>query len=337
MGIGEEDIVQFEEFVRNELLQLLLEKCSRMNTEFADDEKEFFFGMYASSIDQFKVLRGERILILSMAQHLRELQKTLGPETFIGYFEVQRKYKMGKADTAVFSIGLFYGKIRRKISKSTPTSTNDMASLVFKKLKSFCASFTQIETVRPIDMDMIKIVDFGSGVRADIICPFCSVNYAMVDYNEALVKRFAVQRDKSGCWNFSNLRKHVNRQHSKHDPIETAPERNTPATKNDSNTLSNSFEVLEQNELIRMNDAKYLQKNNQSHEIDDANTLAESAAHEPIKELNNSIISTVSKNLTMSSNESIVLESSFRTNEAMVYAQFSAQVIKLDSAFHTNR
>lgn len=76
-------------------------------------------------------------------------------------------------------------------------------------------SFRSLKMVRPIAIDLIKIVEIHNGVRADVIFVFCSINEFCTE--ELLLRKIAVQCDKaqdSGniSWNISNLRKHV-KQH----------------------------------------------------------------------------------------------------------------------------
>lgn len=76
--IGETDIEYIENFVRNELEKRLLEISERKGKQFDECEKEFFFGIYASSISEFKFLRGERIQILAIADILRQFMDKNG-------------------------------------------------------------------------------------------------------------------------------------------------------------------------------------------------------------------------------------------------------------------
>lgn len=92
------------------MMKLLLEKCARLNKEFADDEKEFFFGMYGDSIKDFKLLRGDRHLITEIAAYVQKLFNEKGRESFAAQFEAPKRYKIGKNGTDNFSCGLFFGK-----------------------------------------------------------------------------------------------------------------------------------------------------------------------------------------------------------------------------------
>lgn len=91
---SEEDVIYIENFVRNELLNKLLDRCSRLKTTFNDDEKENFFGMYESSVEEFKLVRGDRHLLTEIASHLNKLYEEIGRDLFAQHFEPPAKFKI---------------------------------------------------------------------------------------------------------------------------------------------------------------------------------------------------------------------------------------------------
>lgn len=303
--IEEADLDAIEEFVRGELLKLLLNKCSRDNTILGDDEMEFFFGVYAGSTAEFKILRGERKLILYIVAELNEMYDQKGPEGFKTFFEAPSKCKIGKGDTNNFSVGLFFGTTCRKTVK-TQHDPNEMISSLFSKLKPYLESITKIMPVRPISEDIIKIVDFGSGIRADIICVFCTSNDISVD---ELIKRHAVQFDKSsGKWNLSNYRKHVNKHSEKRNEINHESSQSQNPTEPRDSTIDNSSK----HEMpVESNTS-----NSQLLQVDDD------------IELDDSVIlplSAVTKNASQSNESKKDLKS-------IMYSQFSAQNVRLIEA-----
>lgn len=197
-------------FVLNELSLRLAERCQRNNVVMSSHEKELFFGMYADSTDEFKLQRGDLLLIFDIVNGLNEIYASKGPEEFAKYFTAPKKYKISKVDTNVFTFGTFFGQKDLHFSKMH-LSTEDLATQFFSKLKTFFSTFEELKMYRSITEDIFKIIDLGSGFRADVICVFCSSNDCDID---ALLKKYCVQQDKSGSWNFSNLRKHMN-QHIK--------------------------------------------------------------------------------------------------------------------------
>lgn len=225
MKIDDVDLDYIEQYVRTELLQRLSEKCVRNKTDLDVHEREFFFGVYADSIQEFKILRGQRLFLLEIALNLRLMFQTKGFQEFFKQFDVPPTCKISKSDTVPLSVGLFYGtqrKYDRQVAMKEMLSSNEMVSDLFTKIELLFKSFKCLKSVRPIGEEIIKLVKFDGGFRADVICVFCAGNDCD---NEALIRRMSVQMDKSGCWNLSNFRKHLVRHTKnllKHDK-ETNP------------------------------------------------------------------------------------------------------------------
>lgn len=206
--ITENELDEVEIFVKTELEQRLLEKCTRSNTEMSAIEKEHFFGLYASSAGEFKLLRGERKLLMKIASYLTELYAK-GDIEFKTYFEIPKRFKF-KNDITTGAAGLFYGKKCRKQTSYAEYTPDDLMPHIVAKLKPFFESFKNLKPLRPITQDLVKIVDLKNGYRADVICVFCPSNVCDI---EVLLKRIAVQWD--GVWNFTNFRKHIVNIHTK--------------------------------------------------------------------------------------------------------------------------
>lgn len=234
----DEDLEFVEKFVRNELLSQLLNKYERRKAVFTDDDKEHFFGMYVNSVEEFKLMRGDRHLLMEIAAHLNRLYDEKGQKSFAEHFELPPNYKIGKNDTDRFPCGIFYGKKQRSITRKIQ-HTKDNEQLIdelFSKLAILFESYTNIKVFHSLNKNSIKIVESKNGsVRADVICVFCETNDCET---EALTKRIAVQCDETGCWNFSNLKKHVKTQHikksSKLDGNATQPLKQSPTKQNQS-------------------------------------------------------------------------------------------------------
>lgn len=202
--ITESELDAIENFAKKELDQLLLGKCTRSDTSTLSDlDKEHFFGLYASSATEFKLLRGERKLILKIANHLTELFEK-GREEFKKNFDVLKRFKLCKNDTVMTPVGLFYGKRFRKYINYAGYTHDELKSVLFAKLKPFFASFTNLKPVYPITENVITIVDLRTGYRADVVCVFCQSNECDI---EVLLKKIAVQWD--GGWNLTNFKKHI--------------------------------------------------------------------------------------------------------------------------------
>lgn len=203
--IGDTDIEYIENFVRNELEKRLTEICERYGKQFDESEKGFFFGIYASSIGEFKFLRGERIQISSIADILRTFMEKNGTDAFKKEFEPPNKFKIGKGGTIQSSVGLVYGEKRCQVISIKNLNPNELCVDLLPKLKRLYEKHG-LSPLQPIDEKVIKIISLENGLRADVVCVCCPAN----DYGiEA--KKHAVQYDKTGNWIFSNISKHLKR------------------------------------------------------------------------------------------------------------------------------
>lgn len=182
----------------------LSEKCERRKILFDSIEKEFFFGIYTDSIKEFKVLRGERLQVIQMANILQSIFQEKGLTAFAQHFDVPKRYRFDKSDMTELSVGLFYGKRIQNALNQLVLDRNEVSVKLLSKLKVFFNGYA-IKQCQPISEESITITDIdGNGMRADVICVFCESNK-----DEPLTKRHAIQYDKTGNWNLSNLRKHV--------------------------------------------------------------------------------------------------------------------------------
>lgn len=185
--------------------QRLSEKCERLKVSMTDHEREIFFGMYVNSAKDFKFLRGDRLLILDIADGLNRMYESKGAEGFAKYFEAPKRYKIGKNDTNDFPFGIFYGKKYWPICK-TELSKDELAIQFFPRLRTFFKPYSKLPVYRAITEDIVKIAPVGNGFRADVICVYCPANDCDI---EPLIKRYSVQIDKANTCNFSNFRKHM--------------------------------------------------------------------------------------------------------------------------------
>lgn len=195
MTMEDNDLSPVEEFVKNELESLILDRCKRLNTEFDDKEKEFFFGVYAGNIGNFKFLRGEQIQIAGLRRILRTMHSANGKEDFSKRFETPENFQLGGNAISEFSFGRFYGQPHKPKNKQ---SIRGMESTLFEKTKKFFESY-DLKKNQEITKEMVQVIDLGSSMRGDVSCIFCP-------FNE---KTYSIQYDKAGKWNFSNFKKHV--------------------------------------------------------------------------------------------------------------------------------
>lgn len=177
--ITENELDEIENFVKIELEQRLQEKCERLKNEISELEKENFFGLYASSVKEFKLLRGERKLLLKIASHLTELYEK-DKIRFKIYFDTPKRFNF-KNDVVNGPAGLFFGKKCRKQTNVADLNPNDLKCKLFVQLKKFFNSFKELKPVRSISNDLIEMIDLNPGYRADLICVFCPSNDSNIE------------------------------------------------------------------------------------------------------------------------------------------------------------
>lgn len=152
---------------------------------------------------------------MAAAREVNQLNESQSFGDYLKFFAVPVKYAICNKNTDKFSVGLYFGKKNRSAMAQIPVSNEIVVDQVFAKVapvfNKFCDS--GLKAVREITKDVVKIVNFGTGIRADVICVFCAINDV---YVEALQKTIAVQYEvkqgsTSGCWNSTNLKKHLQR------------------------------------------------------------------------------------------------------------------------------
>lgn len=149
------------------------------------------------------------------AKEVNDIRESLSFADFVSYFTMPYDYAICKSNTFKLSADIFFGKKERKHLKSQVTDVSiDMSSEVFAKVKPMLEKYAEngpLLSVRAISKESIKNFDFGAGIRADVLCVFCTENDQDV---EALQKRIAVQCEIRGTkhyWNYSNLNSHLKR------------------------------------------------------------------------------------------------------------------------------
>lgn len=234
--IDEEHLDYLEKWVRDDLLAILQKKCEREKTQLEINDLEIFYGMYVSSPNEFKLLKGDRLHMTVIAEELRKRSDSMGLKKYTDFFQMPKEYKItkrAKSDTAQFLFGNYYGPKRPNRLNNRMIDSDDAPSMLLAKLKPLFESFSkQITPHRDINLEIIKIVEFDNGMRADVVCIFCPSNDTNID---VLLKRFSVQYDKSGHWNLSNLRRHIKLKHLMQIDLNTTTKENDNTEENDSN------------------------------------------------------------------------------------------------------
>lgn len=85
-NINDEVINRIESFVRNDLLRILIRKCSHENTSLDIIDKKVFFGAYENNIAEFEFTQHNRDLILKLVSCVVEKVDSLGIKDGQSYF-----------------------------------------------------------------------------------------------------------------------------------------------------------------------------------------------------------------------------------------------------------
>lgn len=206
--IGEEKIRCVQEYVQNDLMTMITKRCTEKNIEFDEADKKFFFGIYETDPDKFEFKDGEISLILEIAEYVRIKLNEKG----IQHFQMNRRRKIYFVHSAELSIGLFFARkentVEVKVAQTGARSLNEQEikeHLFNKKVKLLLDSATeQLKVLRPIDVDIVKLVMKGNHVHADVLCVFCSRDDQTI----------TIQCDPSSksnvyYWNLSNFKRHI--------------------------------------------------------------------------------------------------------------------------------
>lgn len=114
LNLSDDDINFVTNFVRSDLLQKLDERCSQRSQTFSENEKKYFFGVYASDIPNFQIFRGERKLLNAAAEQVNAIRESMTFAEFVSFFTTPDDYVIPKDRTDQLSPGLFFGKKERK-------------------------------------------------------------------------------------------------------------------------------------------------------------------------------------------------------------------------------
>lgn len=193
----------------------LQDRCRQRKTICDENDKIHFFRIYECDPENFKFVLGDRKLLKAVCRRVNTISENIdSSEKLSSYFEVPAGYTIKKIDTDKLSVGLFFGKKVRSRVPVSMLNRNNMASKLFQKVSSLFSSYVSggLVPVRPISDDIIKMVNIGCGIRANVLCVFCVSNDSE---NELLQKRFVVQcetprNSASYYWNCANLKKHLN-------------------------------------------------------------------------------------------------------------------------------
>lgn len=228
--IDDTKIVGIENFVKNELLDLLNERCKQNNIPFNNADKVFFFGCYQSTPEKFKFLPGEIMLINEIAQ---EVRKVIDRDGNLDFFKMPKQFIISRKDTCQLFGCTFYGKrthkqilipqmfdvIVKPESKNTAEAESSKSCPVVLKthlLSKLKVQFEQrdqgLKEQNYLSESMVEIINDGNRIVAQVQCIFCNKE-------SKTMKTFRIQFDTAkndkAYWNFSNFARHLDSHFAK--------------------------------------------------------------------------------------------------------------------------
>lgn len=237
-------IGEVESFVKNELMEILTEKCQVNQLTFNENDKVFFFGIYASDYKKFRFVGGDKSIIKEVVDYVKTKITENGTEYFVN-ITVRAKHKIFLEDTCQLSVGRYFAKKNKTLdipvvaAGERSVNQTDMKSFLFsKKLKPFFDALpSKMVPAHSITEDIVEIVKSGVKVFADVICPFCP---------EKRPHRIQcdVPATANVCyWNLSNFKKHV-RKHERDERCNDENGNTTTFDEDGGNTELEDLQIL---------------------------------------------------------------------------------------------
>lgn len=207
-NINDEEITAVESFVRDELGDVIDRKCAVANYEFDNDNWKYFYGVYDTSKDKFRFMRGDICLMKELVSYIQNEVANNPNNTKIN---VQRKMLFN--DIIQLPIGTYFGRKERTLSvknasdiQNAINQIDEQKNLFEGKLKSLLETAAlKVASIHPINEKIIQIVATKNNkIRANVTCVFCQK--AKILYVQGILSPTG-----SCYWNLSNLKKHLNR------------------------------------------------------------------------------------------------------------------------------
>lgn len=200
--ITDEAINEVESFARNNLHGILQKNSVENGPAFDEEDKVHFFGTFAADPSIFRFLIGERLTIHRLAKTLREIIQSNSLA-----FKMKKTHKLSYQNTIKTSFGQFFG--RKKTTEYLDNSPNKLKADLFQKVKTAMESL-ELKPCRPISEDIVKIINMGERIRANIICVFCSGNTTDNANPKVIgVSAFTPANSTTFYWTITNLKKHL--------------------------------------------------------------------------------------------------------------------------------
>lgn len=208
--ITEGDILLVQEYVSNELpdhLDALLTECQLAYTH---KEKICFFGSYATVPSKFCFAPGEKLMILKMVRHVKEIVADQGLQHYADETIVPKK---NRNEINMFNsvFGLIYGfQEKPKIEKVNDPiiDTTHHQTVLFGKAKTLFTQFQRkkLQPTHAFTLNMVEIKAEGDKIKGKVQCILCEGSNSI-----------SVFCKSTGYWVLTNLNSHMNHQHVKHE------------------------------------------------------------------------------------------------------------------------
>lgn len=253
-----------QEYVSNELPGCLETLLTENQLEYTHKQKVCFFGSYASIPSKFCFAPGERLMILKMVRHVKEIVDKQGLQHYADESIVPKKSLLQiSMVNSVF--GLVYGvheKLNVEKTNKLVIDTAQHRNILFEKAMATFSQFQKkdLQSKREFSVNMVEIKTDGDKIKGKVSCIFCDGNNLLSVYCKT-----------NGNWVLTNLTSHVNNKHLKQvNEIVKRCEMLTINTDGDADDEAGSSELTEH----QMSDALFTQISTQCIKME--NTVSRS-------------------------------------------------------------
>lgn len=213
--VTEDDIKYVEQFIRNELHEMLVAKFRENDAEYDDTCNTMFYGNYSSIRQKFEFSRGDvRVVTISVDHVKSKVCDENGDIVNLDHFKGTKRSLFGW-QKKLFDTpgGLFFpADIVSKIQKAIPKNYDNYKTALLAKCKQVFegAEYKSLKIARESDEDNIAAVeiDDNGSVKGTVNCIFCESE------DQGKVKLYFQPTTKFGFWVPSNLTKHIAIHHN---------------------------------------------------------------------------------------------------------------------------
>lgn len=132
--LSEADMDFIQDFVRVRLMDILSCRCERAKTTLDENDKQYFFGYFEYSPENFEILKGERKLLAAAALQINTLHESNNFVEFVQSFAPPEKYVISKSTVDKLSPGLYFGK-KNQVSNTISTNHDAMAVQAYNRIE----------------------------------------------------------------------------------------------------------------------------------------------------------------------------------------------------------